>query len=108
MTLHTQIAALNDKARSSFQGCRLYITQGISRFAEEDQEIIFSKVRTFNEFNEDNDPYGEHDFGSFSYQGQKIYWKFDYYDTLDQYRSPDPSNTQITNRVLTILLAEEY
>jgi hypothetical protein len=27
-----------------------------------------------------NDPYGEHDFGSFELAGEKFFWKIDYYD----------------------------
>jgi hypothetical protein len=41
---------------------------------------IFVKVRDFVDFTEDNDPYGEHDFGSFTVSGVKIFWKIDYYD----------------------------
>ena len=28
----------------------------------------------------DNDPYAEHDFGSFEHDGQTIFWKIDLYD----------------------------
>jgi hypothetical protein len=28
---------------------------------------------------EDNDPHGEHDFGAFEHEGQRIFWKIDYY-----------------------------
>ena len=52
-----------------------------------------------------NDPYGEHDFGSFDYKGQKIFWKIDYYDLNYEYMSENPADPTITNRVLTIMLA---
>jgi len=34
----------------------------------------------FDSFTPDNDPYGEHDFGTIDWQEEKIFWKIDYYD----------------------------
>ena len=65
-------------------------------------------VQNFNDFNEGNDPYKEHDFGSFDYNGNKIFWKIDYYDLNNQYYSENPANPDITNRVLTIMTVYEY
>ena len=36
------------------------------------------KAATFDQFNENNDPHGEHDFGSFELCGRKFFWKVDY------------------------------
>ena len=36
------------------------------------------KAATFDQFNEDNDPHGEHDFGSFELCGRKFFWKIEY------------------------------
>lgn len=47
-------------------------------------------------------------FGSFDYNGEKIYWKIDYYDKSYQHLSENPANPNITNRVLTVMLADEY
>ena len=55
-----------------------------------------------------NDPYNEHDFGSFDYKDEKIFWKIDYYDKNYQYLSEDPANPNLTNRVMTVMLASEY
>jgi hypothetical protein len=65
-------------------------------------------VEDFDDFTADNDPYGEHDFGSFNYAAETIFWKFDYYDVDLQMHSPDPSDPAVTARVLTIMLADEY
>lgn len=69
---------------------------------------ILNSVKTFNNFNENNDPYNEHDYGSFVYNGQKIMWKIDYYDRNLQYYSENPEDVNKTIRVMTVMLAEEY
>ena len=60
------------------------------------------------DFTEDNDPHGEHDFGSFELAGRKFFWKIDYYDANMEFGSEDPADPAKTTRVLTIMLAEEY
>lgn len=84
------------------------MTAGINAKPTDDVANILSVVRNFNKFTPNNDPYGEHDFGSFDYKSDKIFWKIDYYDKNYQYLSENPSNPNITNRVLTIMLASEY
>mgnify|MGYP004454153607 CR=1 FL=1 len=104
----TDIAALNDNFRKTFTGGQVLLTTGIATMSSEDKANIISLVQNFNDFNEGNDPYKEHDFGSFDYKGEKILWKIDYYDLNNQYHSENPANPDITNRVLTILLSCEY
>jgi len=55
-----------------------------------------------------NDPWGEHDFGSFEHNGNTIFWKIDCYDREMKHGSPNPADATVTQRVLTVLLAEEY
>ena len=69
---------------------------------------VLDKVRRFDQFTQDNDPYGEHDFGMIEHKGQKFFWKFDYYDRNMEFGSPEPSDAQQTTRVLTVFLSEEY
>ena len=87
---------------------RLVQTSGINALSLADQSAIREKVETFDDFTPDNDPYGEHDFGAFDHNGEKIFWKIDYYDATLTYGSEDPSDPQQTVRVLTIMLASEY
>ena len=67
------------------------------------------KAAMFDQFNEDNDPHGEHDFGSFELCGRKFFWKIDYYDRTMELgsRRPDRSPDK-TTRVMTIMFASEY
>lgn len=103
------IAKLNDLLRTTFIGGQIVMTAGIAALPPEVQEDIVTKVRTFNDFSEDNDPYGERDFGAFDQSGAgKVFWKIDYYDTTMTMGSENPADPKQTRRVLTILLAEEY
>lgn len=104
----TDVKTLNDTFRQTFTGGRVMLTAGINAKSQDDVARILSKVRHFNNFTEANDPYDEHDFGSFDYKGETIYFKIDYYDKNYQYLSEDPSNLAITNRVMTVMLASEY
>ena len=104
----SDIKNLNDNLRKTFIGGRVVLTQGINAKMPRDITEILSEVRRFNNFTKANDPYQEHDFGSFDYNGEKIYWKIDYYDKSYCYLSENPANPDVTNRVLTVMLAEEY
>ncbi len=104
----TDIKTLNDNFRHSLQGGRVILTSGIRAKTHDEIAEILEKVRSFDNFTTANDPYGEHDFGSFDYKGQKIFFKIDYYDLNYEYMSENPAYTTITNRVLTIMLADEY
>lgn len=53
-------------------------------------------------------PPGEHDFGAVEIEGETFFWKIDYYDETMSYLSPDPADPTITNRVMTIMRADEY
>ena len=76
--------------------------------ALQQQADIMRRVHDFTAFTPDNDPHGEHDFGSFEFAGKTIFWKIDCYDCDLNYGSPDPSDEPVTERVLTVMLAEEY
>ncbi len=109
-TLDTaKIRELNDAFRRDFpQTGRRYITDGIFAFSTADRDAILEKVRTFDSFNEDNDPHGEHDFGRIDHNGERIFWKIDYYDAACKRGSENPADPAQTTRVLTIMLADEY
>ena len=84
------------------------ITNGISALGDEAVKTIMAQVRTFDALSEENDPWGEHDFGAFEHDGEKIFWKIDPYDLSMQAHSPNAANAAVTHRVLTVMLASEY
>lgn len=102
------IRALNDAFRTTFLGGRVLITAGVRALPLEVNAAVLQAVQAFDAFSPENDPHGEHDFGSFEVAGEKIYFKIDYYDKEMRYGSEDPANPELTTRVLTICLAEEY
>ena len=73
------------------------MTRGIASLPVEEQILVMRKVKTFNNFNSENDPYQEHDFGSIEHNEEKIFWKIDDYAGNEGYQL-----------VLTIMLASEY
>lgn len=104
-----RIRELNDLARTAMGiASRVVQTAGVNALDPAEQSRIREKVELFSDFNPDNDPHGEHDFGSFYHCGQWIYWKIDYYDKQFEYGSEHPEDPAQTARLLTIMLAEEY
>ncbi len=103
-----EIAKLNDAFRANPSRGGLILTEGIRANTNDDIATIINKVRNFNDFNENNNPYGERDFGAFDFKGKKIFWKIDYYDREFLFFSPNASKPRLTNRVMTIMYADEY
>ncbi len=102
------IAALNDKFRKGVASGRVHLTAGVNGKGGAFVTSALVKVMTFNDFNADNDPHGDHDFGSLELDGERLFWKIDYYDPRGEFGSEDPSDPKQTLRVLTVMLAEEY
>ena len=103
-----RIRTLNDELRRSLPNSHAVITAGIVALGPEAVARIVKTSAVYDDFCHANDPYGEHDFGSFEADGQKIFFKIDYFDKALTYHSPDPSDPSVTERVITIMLAEEY
>ena len=96
------VSYANDRFRKS--GFGITITTGIQDLP--DIEGLMAAIRDFDTFTEDNDPYGERDFGSLVWHGSKVFWKIDYYNqTLSVWEDPASDKCQ---RVMTVMLAEEY
>ena len=84
------------------------MTPGIAALGPEAVDRIIKAIAVFDDFCHANDPYEEHDFGSFEADGHTIFFKIDYFDNDLRPHSPDPGDPDVTKRVITIMLAEEY
>ena len=94
------IAQKNDLARQTMRGCRVVLTASLS--SSQNLEAIIEAVRKFDKFTNSNDPYFEHDFSFFIVDGERYFFKFDYYDDRYEFFQEDG------NRVITIGRADEY
>ena len=103
-----KIAMLNDAFRTTFLSGTVCVTAGLHLLGDEFVKAALLAVREFSTFNEDNDPHGEHDFGTLEIEGRKLFWKIDYYDPTMTAGAEDPASASTTRRVLTVMLAEEY
>jgi hypothetical protein len=104
----TRIRALNDAFRRSFVGGVVVITAGIEAMPADQRRAVLAKVRAFDVFSDDNDPYHEHDFGTVEDRDAHFFWKINYYDEGMELFSPDPADPTVTTRVLTVMLIDEY
>lgn len=96
-----EVAKLNDTFRVRGEWI---LTKGV--YFLPDLQGLLKAVATYDNFTEDNDPYGEHDFGDIDWHGKKVFWKIDYYDkSLGYWENPLSPNCR---RVLTVCLSEEY
>lgn len=104
------IRKLNDahRNRGPVANTKWLITQGVIGEGEEFVAEAIQKVTEYDDFSPDNDPYGEHDFGSFNIGSQLVFWKIDYYDPTMEFGSENPADESVTCRVLTIMLSSEY
>ena len=102
------IATLNDAFRTTLSGGQVLMTPGVSDLPPMVLAEAIKLTTEFTAFSTDNDPYGEHDFGSFELCSRKFFWKIDYYDLACEAGSEDPADPAKTTRVLTIMRADEY
>ena len=109
-----KICDLNDRFRAgdaTIPG-QLFVTSGVQALVDQapalDLQWIIETVASFGNFTTDNDPHHEHDFGSFEVEGERLFWKIDYYSPDLMHGSDDPADIGKTVRVLTVMLASEY
>ena len=106
------IASDNDKLRQSIFNSlgknKLVLSRDVSQLNLIDGIEVLKLVKEFKIFTKDDDPYGEHDFGSFDFKDINYFWKIDYYDNDLKFHSEDKLNAEKTIKVLTVLRASEY
>ena len=108
-----ETARLNDIARTNPQrvNAAWFTTRGVAALVGDDpgkRRAQVEAVASFADFSEDNDPYGERDLGAFTFWGERLLWKIDYYHPERDEHSPIKWSAELTRRVLTLMLASEY
>ena len=103
-----RIRALNDELRQHLRGSKAVMTQGIAALGSEAVHRLVQTIAVFDDFCTANDPHGEHDFGAFEFDGTPVMFETDYYDKNLNFHSPDPADPAVTERMITLMLAEEY
>lgn len=103
-----RISKLNDQLRKTGLGGQLVITIGVQALGSNAIAGLLREIAAYNDFSEDNDPLGEHDFGIIEGTNGRFLWKIDYYDTDLRFLSPNPADPAITRRVMTVMRSEEY
>lgn len=71
---------------------------------------LLDTAMTYKGFDDDNDPWNEHDMAFFEFEGEKYFFKIDYYDENFEFGAEDEDKMKDDKckRVLTLALAEEY
>ena len=107
-TKTASISRLNDMLRTQGIGGRVVATPGILNLGHETRANVLQAIKTYASFDQDDDPYNQHDFGAVDVAGERFFFKIDYYDLNLQFGSEDPSDPEKTTRIMTIMRADEY
>lgn len=75
-----RIRVLNDLFRHTFMGGRVLLTTGVAALPLDTKARVILAVQQFKDFDEGNDPHGEHDFGSFEVDGENS-WSREMFNT---------------------------
>ena len=108
-----EIARLNDLARRGSPDANgmTVLTPGVDALMDGDplkRLTLARAIAQFSAFEEGNDPYAERDFGSMVFDGERVFWKVDYFDQNLEGLSEAPWCASATRRVVTVMLASEY
>ena len=80
----------------------------VAALGPEAVERIIKTIAVFDDFCHANDPYEEHDFGSFEVDGHRIFFKIDYLDQAVTCHSPDPAASTSADTIVLPPHASQY
>lgn len=114
-----RVRKLNDEARAMLikvinneplhnAHIRVIFTWKVNSLDKDNLNQLLQKFIDFTNFNQDNDPYGEHDFIKVNHENEVYFLKIDYYDTKLDKHSNNPADEHQTIRVLTIMHSNDY
>ena len=102
------VRMLNDELRKKLLGGGAIITAGIAELGPEAVERLIKTIAVFDDFCHANDPHEEHDFGSFRFDHADVIFKIDYFDKTLSVHSSAPADPSVTERIITVMRADEY
>jgi Protein of unknown function (DUF3768) len=103
-----KVAELNDLVRTEMKGGKWVATSGAQATGLV-VPALYVLITKFDQFTESNNPHGERDMGMIEVRGTSIMWKIDTYENAEcRYGAEEPWDPDVSYRVLTILLPEEY
>jgi hypothetical protein len=103
-----EIRRLNTEFRTTFRGGQVLLTANVAALPSADKAAGLQAVAEFNNFNEENDPHKENDYGAFDLSGREWWFKIDYFAPDMEHASEDPANLAKTKRVMTVGLAMDW
>ena len=109
MTTKTEaIRALNDELRQNLATGTALMTAGVAALGAEAVARIVKTIAVYDDFCHANDPYEEHDFGSFEVDGHRSSSRSIITISALLPLARPIRSVGFTERVITIMLAEEY
>ena len=108
-----RIRELNDQFRQSIGTAsplgKIYMTAGVVALGEPFGLRTIAAIKAFDAFTSDIDPHNEHDMVRVTVDAVIVWGKIDYFSSDDpDLGSEDPADPAKTERVMTIMLPEEY
>ena len=103
-----RIRELNDNFRNSFRGGKIVLTASVAELPDMVKVAALHQVATFKDFNEANDPHGEHDFIKFKVCDRDFIFSIVYYDLDMACASPDPADPSVTVRLGTLMHSYDW
>ncbi|MCV6826079.1 MULTISPECIES: DUF3768 domain-containing protein [Halocynthiibacter] len=111
------IAEHNDRFRNTWGADftipgQIVMTQAVAALSPAWITRAMAAIQRFDDFTEDNDPYGDHCFGAVEItvgdETKTIWFKIDLYDWNLEYGAEDPTDLEKTKRVMTVLFPSDY
>jgi hypothetical protein len=109
MNKRAEIRRLNDCFRKNPQLLgKIVMTRNVADMGPVFLVKCLYTLKVYDAFTKDNDPYGEHDMCTFEVDGQKVWFKIEYFNHDMTAGSEDPANPAVTVRLGTLLFPEDY
>lgn len=108
MEYNRELGRMNDGFRSAFLEIFWYFSENIKKLPTSVIDEIINRVRKFDDFKPDDDPFGERDFGQFTLEGiGEVTWCICHYDLTLNHFSEDMYDPNVTLPIMKIMFESE-